>query len=640
MSSPPLILNDRYLVLALLGKGGMGAVYRAEDSSLKRVVAIKERIPDPNSPAQTMQHAREQFRREAQALAQLAHPNLPRIFDYFSYDGNEYIVMELVEGTNLAEFAQSRGPLPEALVLHWARQILDALVFLHSRNIIHRDIKPNNLILTPDEQIVLVDFGLVKLYDPNSQNTSTTLRGVGTPEYSPLEQYAREVGRTDPRTDVYGLGATLYRLLAGKSPPDVHARLLNPDGMRPLRELNPTVSFNTATVIEKAMALYPQARYQTAADMQLAFGMTSIARLDKPVDSRIAGPPVLAQAPATDDATPASPAQVTAGQSVLAKMIALLETEESAQGGTAASAAALSPPAPEPLAAETVPPAEPELAVPPPEPVSSQPEITLAFDAPTRILVPKPRRNLKLVRGVLQLQLVVGTVLEFVRVPTGTFLIGSLLRDDPAAQRDEMPQHPVELDEYWIGKYPVSVAQYTVFTSETGRQPPFDYPVKSRFPVVNVSWFDAAIFCQWLSETSGKQVRLPTEAEWEKAARGTDGRIYPWGNEFDATRLNCAEGGRPGTTPIDAFPGGASPYGALDMVGNVWEWNSDWYDAFYYTRTPSRSPQGPEVGHYKALRGGAWFSDRAHVRAADRTNFNPENQYDYVGFRCVLLPEA
>jgi serine/threonine-protein kinase len=612
-------LNERYEVLGLLGKGGMGAVYRAHDHSLDRLVALKERIPEPGTLGPAKEHARQQFRREAQALAHLGHLNLPRIYDYFSLGDNEYIVMELIEGTTLSDYAQAKGVLPETLVLGWARQILDALGYLHSRNIIHRDIKPANLILTPDERVVLVDFGLSKLYDPNNQNSSTTLRGVGTPEYAPLEQYAREVGRTDARSDIYAVGATLYRLLAGKPPVDVHTRLLNSEALRSLSEINPTVSFNTAAVVERAMALYPQARYQTALDVQQAFGFTTGApRTDKPSAAPLPAPP-LENTPPPVGVEPIANAG-EASRSLLSRLLPPLEPGAAGADNPPVPTA----PAPSSGGGTTV------------EPAGG--ETTQLFDAPTQRLVRKPRAGLKLVRGILQVMLPGGLTLEFVRVPMGKFLMGSALPVDPAAQKDEMPQHTVELGEYWIGRFPVSVAQYTTFTNATSRQPPFDFPAKSHYPVVNVSWFDAAIYCQWLSEQSGKLVRLPTEAEWEKAARGTDGRLYPWGDEFDPARLNCAEGQRPGTTPLDQFPTGASPYGAMDMVGNTWEWNSDWFDPHYYAQAPAENPPGPDVGHYKALRGGAWFSDRAHVRAADRTNFNPENHYDYVGFRCLILP--
>ena len=203
--------------------------------------------------------------------------------------------------------------------------------------------------------------------------------------------------------------------------------------------------------------------------------------------------------------------------------------------------------------------------------------------------------------------------------------------------RTKTPARQVDVNEFWISKYPVTVAQYTLFTNATNQPAPFDFPQKSEHPVTNVSWFDAMVFCRWASDLTGKEVRLPTEAEWEKAARGTDERLYPWGDEFDAKKLNCVESGGGGTTLVTKYAEGASPCGALDMAGNVWEWVSDWYKQDYYKLASDSNPQGPETGHYKTLRGGAWFSDSVHVRAADRTHFNPDNHYDYVGFRVALV---
>ncbi len=619
------IVNQRYEILEMLGKGGMGAVYRARDVSLERAVALKVRTPDPNGTTLGMTQARAQFRREAQVLAHANHPNLPHIYDYFSLEDSEYIIMDLIEGENLHRLIQARGAQPEALVLNWARQILDALVYLHANKFIHRDIKPHNLILASDDRIVLVDFGLVKLFDPNQPSTLTLLRGVGTPEYAPLEQYSREVGHTDPRSDIYALGATLYALLTGKTPPDVHVRLLHPDTMRGARELNPQISFGVESIIEKAMGLYPQQRYQTAQDMLLAFGfspsrLTDAPRVEYLTPTRAAtSPPThapsLADAPSAaaavnDEAEPepAPEAEVAPPPAERADDLAVSPVKQSTTGMLAAR------------------------GIPRP---SAVPAAETALDK-TQILPPRPKLSVSIAQGVLRLQIAIGQHIEFVRVSAGAFQMGSNPQTDRDTQPDELPQIQVELSEYWISKYPITVGQYTIFTNATNRVTPFDFPQKSGHPVVNVSWYDALVFCRWASDLTGKQVHLPSEAEWEKAARGADGRLYPWGNTFDAQRLNCAEAKLSGTTPVDGFAAGVSPCGAWDMAGNVWEWVNDWYKADYYAEQVAQNPQGPETGYYKTLRGGAWFSDRAHVRAADRTHFNPENQYDYVGFRIAL----
>lgn len=611
---PGHILINRYEIRSMLGQGGMGAVYLAYDQSLGRSVAVKERAPDPNGTEQGMAQARAQFRREAQILAQLSHSNLPHIYDYFSDADHEYIVMDLIEGENLHHYVQVHGAQPEALVLDWTRQILDALVYLHARKIIHRDIKPHNLILTPDDRVVLVDFGLVKLMDPDRPSTMTMLRGVGTPEYAPLEQYSRDVGHTDPRSDVYSLGATLYTLLTGKPPADVHARLLNPDAWKAVRDANPSVSFGTQSIVERALGLYPQQRYHTAQDMLQAFGF-SPARFDT------VAKPQPTPAPAPEPATTATATPPAASDENAAHTSSYSSTGTPFQLDL--------PPMPPPPAV----PAAPAAA-----PVLSEQDGTKTLFGHTAVLASRPKLAVTLVRGILRMQLGLGKFIEFVRVPGGRFLMGSNPQDDPHLQSDELPQRHVEVSEFWISKFPITVAQYTLFTGATNLPAPFDFPQKSGHPITNVSWYDAIVFCRWVTDLTERHVGLPTEAEWEKAARSNDGRIYPWGDEFDPTRLNCTENNGTGTTPVDHFPTGASACGAMDMAGNVWEWVGDWYKPDYYQAPDVVNPEGPAEGHYKALRGGAWFSDSAHVRAADRTHFNPDNHYDYVGFRVVLKP--
>jgi serine/threonine protein kinase len=269
-------LQGRYRILDLLGQGGMGAVYLAEDThQFGRRCAVKENQPDPNASQSLLAQAHQQFLSEASVLNQLDHPNLPKIFDYFREGGGDYLVMDYVEGEDL-EVALQRigGPLPEKPVLIWINQVVDALTYLHShrpRPIIHRDIKPANIRLTPQGKIKLVDFGLAKLLDPNNPRTKTVLRGRGTLEYAPQEQYAADgTGHTDARSDIYSLGATLYHLLTNTPPPDVYQRLLNPAVLRPPRQLNPQLTESTERAILRALEIRPDRRFQSAAEMQQA----------------------------------------------------------------------------------------------------------------------------------------------------------------------------------------------------------------------------------------------------------------------------------------------------------------------------------------------------------------------------------
>jgi iron(II)-dependent oxidoreductase len=200
-------------------------------------------------------------------------------------------------------------------------------------------------------------------------------------------------------------------------------------------------------------------------------------------------------------------------------------------------------------------------------------------------------------------------------------------------RRDERPVHRIYLDVFYIDKYQVTNARYGTFMQATGHKAPGHWNKKmyntSNQPVVAVSWHDAEAYCRW----AGK--RLPTEAEWEKAARGTEGRTYPWGNQWDKTRANIWDGSLGKTTPVGSYEGGKSPYGAYDMAGNGWEWVADWYDRKYYQSSPSRNPMGPARGHAKVLRGGSWYFIAGVARAATRVRNDPESRAGSYGFRCA-----
>jgi serine/threonine protein kinase len=183
------VLQSRYRVVSSLGKGGMGAVYRAWDTRLDVPVALKEMVPQPGLDEGTLSQLRYQFEREAKTLARLSHPHLVRVTDYYQEGGNAYLVMEYVEGESLEKRIEREGALPEGQVLTWAEQLADAVAYCHSQGVIHRDIKPHNVVICPDGRAMLVDFGLVKLWDPNDPQTKTVMRGMGTPEYAPPDKY-------------------------------------------------------------------------------------------------------------------------------------------------------------------------------------------------------------------------------------------------------------------------------------------------------------------------------------------------------------------------------------------------------------------------------------------------------------------
>ena len=267
------ILNNRYRVLRLLGTGGMGTVYYARDPVLERYVAIKQLLADPLTGQVASERIQAQFRREAQILASLHHPNLPRVTDYFAEDNLQYLVMDYIEGQTLQELVEvNSNGLEESQVLEWADQLLSALEYIHAHHLIHRDIKPANIRRTPDGRIFLVDFGLAKPYDPDNPRTTAMIHGVGTPEYSPPEQYD-PASHTDERSDIYSLGATLYHLLTGQAPVSVTRRTSEPEAFRAPHAANDRVSPEVERVVLRAMEMERARRFASASDMRTALHM-------------------------------------------------------------------------------------------------------------------------------------------------------------------------------------------------------------------------------------------------------------------------------------------------------------------------------------------------------------------------------
>lgn len=275
--------------------------------------------------------------------------------------------------------------------------------------------------------------------------------------------------------------------------------------------------------------------------------------------------------------------------------------------------------------------------------------------------------------SIIKIELAPGVEMVFVYVPASKFLMGSDPQKDPRARRNEQPQRWVMLDDYWIGQFPVTNVQFETFVNATGHRTEAetrgssfiswrtldleiakvdwqhprgaDRVAKALEPVVHVSWADAVAFCEWVSGLGQGSVRLPSEAEWEKAARGEDGRLFPWGNE-DPTPQRCnydcvaTMDLSTVTTDVGSYsPAGDSPYGCADMAGGVWEWCNDWYAEDYYCHAPEWNPVGPPSGEYRVIRGGYWGTDRdMEIRSAYRDQAIPTATWEGLGFRCVWLP--
>jgi len=281
------VLNSRYRIVKLLGQGGFGAVYRAWDSNLNKPCAVKENLD-------TSPEAQRQFTREATVLANLSHPNLPRVTDHFILPGQgQYLVMDFVDGDDLATILRQRGAVPVQQAVVWISQVADALAYLHSRQpvVVHRDVKPANIRVTPEGRAMLVDFGLVKVYTAQLKTTMGA-RAV-TPGYAPPEQYGQ--GSTDARSDIYALGATLHNLLTGQDPLESVQRMSG-DQMKPVHQINPSVPITIGHAIERSMRLEPNQRYQDVREFKAAVNAQDTPVIVRPVPEAYAVPAVRAPA--------------------------------------------------------------------------------------------------------------------------------------------------------------------------------------------------------------------------------------------------------------------------------------------------------------------------------------------------------
>jgi formylglycine-generating enzyme required for sulfatase activity/predicted Ser/Thr protein kinase len=609
--SPGQVLNNRYRVVKLLGQGGFGAVYRAWDVNLETARAMKENLD-------TSPEAQRQFKREAQILDKLSHANLPKVIDHFIIPGQgQYLVMEFVEGQDLKVMLErARGPLPEAQVLEWIDQICDALEYLHSQTppVIHRDIKPANIKITPEGKAMLVDFGIAKVYS-TSLRTTRGAQAV-TPGYSPLEQYGQ--GRTDARSDIYALGATLYHLLTGVQPAasiDVASKSAAPS--RPIQFINPAVSTRVSAAIERAMQIDWQARYASIAAFKTALaappGRVIVAPGGAPPAPRAATMSLSASMPPA-----AVPSERLAEESLAERAAriwaAFLEQPRLAWVGAAAGVLLLA--------------------------------IMVWFAAGFLGRLPQRRDDRALLADLpspVPANLVDKHKVPMILVPAGEFEMGYAFGDE-----DERPVHTVYLDDFYLDQYEVTNARYAECVEARRCDPPeydtsllrrgflfqnsyYENRLYNRFPVVYVRWYMADAYCRW------REARLPTEAEWEKAARGgLEGALYPWGDAPPGCSLANNSDCVGDTSPVGAYP--ANAYGLYDMAGNVMEWVADWYSTDFYSESPDRNPGGPVTGEYRVARGGSFHHSGNEMRGSYRNGIDPGGVLYYVGFRCASSP--
>ncbi len=688
-------IDDKYVVESVVGEGGFGVVYRATHKLWRKPVAIKcfKTLMDA-APAMREQLLKD-FIQEGALLTELSGrtASIVQARDVGTLTTSNgawvpYMVLEWLEGQTLDEWLEKNGqqPLTFELALSVLEPIAVALDVAHVRNIAHRDIKPANIFIVgtmgSEHMLVkLLDFGIAKVVQSAAEQGFTKTQGqltAFTPSYGAPEQFSRAHGATGPWTDVYALALIFVELLAGKYALEgedfIQLGMASADpNRRPTpRTLGVDVSDDIEEVMRRALAIKPTERFQRAGEfwdsLRIAAGLGPM-RLGTGAER-----PVVTGMPASRaSALPMRASAVPASREAFA-------------------ATAINETGPPPM--QTAPPSH-------------------GTFKPTVTGDPSPKRfpvGLVAGLGVLLVAGAVGTVVVLGKkgddpkkddgksaaaTPTasvttsasavpkkpscpsgmasiagGQFFMGS---DDPKADDDEKPAHNVTLSPYCIDLKEVTVADYKA-CSDGGKckraKNEVDYPdmtveekkvysplcnindpkARAEHPINCVSWDMASLYCK------AQEKRLPTESEWEFAARGPDGRVYPWGDvEPDGRHLNacgkeCVDWGKkvgqkltamydgddgfPNTAPVGSFPMGASRYGLLDVVGNVWEWASDWEGR--YTPDASTDPPGPADGKERVIRGGAWNGALpSWVRPSQRYAFPPETYSFAVGFRCA-----
>ena len=666
----------KYELLEELGRGGFATVYKARDPSLDRAIALKVLHAGYAGRSDVVPR----FLDEARRAASLRHDGIVRIYDVGEVKGQPYIAMEYLPGGALSDRLKGE-PLPFDAALTILEQIADALDYAHKRDLVHRDVKPANILFDDEGRAVLVDFGLVKSLVESGYTVEST--SLGTPDYMAPEQ-AQAGAPVDARTDVYALGVVAYELLTGRVPFEAdtplavlraHLDVTPPDP----RQVNDQLDGNVAAILLKALAKAPTERYASASGLARAlreawqaaqhvsrtkatladlYAQTQEAmkagrwgtvvnlcvemrNLDP--DYRDVGTLLTLAASRLAEEEQVRQQERELGERYDAAIEALdtgryAEAVEGLEqiAGQAANfrdvQARLAEARDERQRAqrydEAVDHGKAErwaeacrvlLNVLRGRPDYRGGEAVLRLlDAVDGLLAQREAVWLARSPGVLegrpppgQDRIIWGRDgKEMVRVAGGTFLYG----DDKSS---------LSVDEFWIDKTPVTNAEYARFVTATHRTPPVHWKGEvppheiADHPVTYVDWNDAVAYAEW----AGK--RLPAEQEWEKAARGTDGRRYPWGDDRPTKELCNFNQNVGGTTPVGKYsPQGDSPYGCVDMAGNVWEWTVSDYDK-----------------KHKMLRGGSWGDlhgyGEGYVRAASHSFHTPVIRLGALGFRCV-----
>jgi eukaryotic-like serine/threonine-protein kinase len=658
ITEDPLIgatLDGKYRIDSRISQGGMGTVYRATHVLMDHVCAVKvlhdSMMTDPS--------AIPRFQREAKAAARIRHQNAISVMDFgITSDKIVYLVMEYFEGQSLREVLERQGPLSLERTAYIIEHASTALQVAHDLGIVHRDIKPDNIMVrtTPTgvEEVKVLDFGIAKLKDMSGGTEKLTNAGmvIGTPNYlSPEQCRAAEL---DARSDIYSLGIVSYELLSGTCPfsaptPLAVAMMHTTEAPPALGEKVPGLPKAVEDVVLKALAKKPKDRPQTAIEFAemftaAAYGIELPPAQTSGTSRLVTGSHAMRVRTgsirpstgsfATDTGRQSATHNTSGQQSIPPNMRGATPSGPMAAVSSGSQVAVpsgnLGPaPATTVLSAQAEP-ARRSLALP----IAAAAFVLVAAVSAAAYYFTTNGRQPVVTPPQPPIEQPVEPPAGMVLVPAGSFQMGR----DGAADTAESPLHTRTIPAFYIDKNEVTNEQYLEFVKAKNYPPPSHwkdgtFPAgQGDFPVVNVTWSDARAYAEWA------QKRLPSEFEWEYAARGTDGRLFPWGNEPRTDAAVSKEIGLKTPQPGGSMPAGVSPFGVFDMYGNVWEWCENTF--IPYPNSPYNMKETDKG--LKMLRGGSFSSEqsgRDEVTLTTRTAKEPDYKDPKLGFRCAKSVE-
>jgi len=589
--------SGKYKIEKVLGQGGFGITYLAVQYPLKKKVAIKEFFiqdlcfRDDTASVRTLTQSdmvdryRQKFFKEARMIAQFNHPNIVRVIDFFKENSTGYYVMDYLEGESLAEIIARNGPLSESTALRYIKKVADALDYIHQSNVNHLDIKPANIMIRRDnDEPVIIDFSVSKQYDEQKDQATTTPPGVSN-GYSPLEQYeSGGVSKFSPQADIYALGATLYKLLTGQTPPKA-SHLLN-EGLPPLpNHVSPRVCWAIENAMQPRLYDRPKSIRELMAMLTAADSEETV-MASPTTDRRYEMSRPVSYEPEVEVAYPDEKKRSLLLVWLTVPLVGLL------LGG-----------------------------------------LVMFFITKYNANVPIDNANDNDVNHPLEAvkkvddPIIDNLVKNMVKVEGGTFTMGDI--SGSYVENNEYPLHQVTLSSYHIGRYEVTQEEWQAVMGDNPSR--FRDPKR---PVEFVSWNECQVFINKLNEMTGRNFRFPTEAEWEFAARGGNNgqnHIYSGNNSLSSVAWHAGNSGSSTHTVGQKSP---NELGLYDMTGNLWEWCGDWYGG--YDSNSQENPKGPSDGSQRVLRGGGWNGAGKNCRVSNRDSRYPDYNSDRLGLRLAM----